>query len=344
MSKTGDFNTFNWFANPEEPNSTGLFEVPSDKNDLSPYSKFESTVKTLELRVYNTLKNHKFGMFSESKKIIKQLHSNFKKYSSKLPDHELFKDFSPQEKLKKMTEVEKLIKTDNKKIVDLYSKIYNKYKNEEDEKKRPRIIELDNEKNLLKGLDNLLKFAKKCVDKQKELAMDQTKKGKNIEKLVNSFSTENLSSFFINFSTDDVVRAYIKKSSSETGKILKRIAKATDSCKKAFDSVPSEIKIGLNLLDRNEDLNKQDKKNIDYIKEKLKDKNKLEIEKELRTCVYALDLLITILTSVKNYEGERERLISLYDSRVKKAIEPLIKDLGKEKKVYEDAIKILNDI
>lgn len=347
MNNKLDFSISPWFADPEEPGSTGLFYVPGDpKDELNPSSKFESTIKLLELRVYHTLKYHKFGMFSESKKIIKQLYSNFKKYSSKLAGN--FK--SDKEKLKKMVEVEKLICNDSKKIESLLNKLGNSYNGKEEEKK-PRIIKGKNKESLEKGIKNLLEFSEKCVDKQKELAMDQTKKGENnsdkkssLEKLIKAFSTKNLISFIINFSTDDAVKAYTKKSNSETGKILKHITKATDTCKKAFDSVLSEIKIGLNLLDRNEDLNKQDKKNIDYIKEKLKDKNKLEIEKELRTCVYALDSLITILTSVKNYEGERKRLISLYDSRVKKAIEPLIKDLGKEKKVYEDAIKILNDI
>ena len=227
MSNKLDFSVSFWFTDPEEPGSTGLFEVPSGTGDeLNPSSKFESTIKLLELRAYHTLKYHKFGMFSESKKIIKQLYSNFKKYSSKLAGN--FK--SGEEQLNRMVEVEKLIESDNKKIKALCDKISVKYNGKD---KTPRIIKGDNAKNLFKGLDNLSKFAGECLDKQKDLLMDQTKKGKNdsdeeanLQKLIDAFSAKNRFSFIINFSTDDVVKAYIKKSNSKTGESLKHIAKA----------------------------------------------------------------------------------------------------------------------
>ena len=351
MSKTSDFNTFNWFADPEEPNSTGLFEVPSDKNDLSPYSKFESTVKTLELRVYNTLKNHKFGMFSQSKKIIKQLHSNFKKYSSKLPDHELFKDFSPQEKLKKMTEVEKLIKTDNKKIVELYSKIYNKYKNEEDEKKRPRIIELDNEKNLLKGLDNLFKFAQKCVNMQSELRMDDTKKGEKqflgvdesgkakyddnkIEKLAKAFTDDDpFGNMFIkNFSQNETVKEYIKKRLSKTGKRLKDICKFINDCGKAFYALDVNIQKTLYTCKTNEKVS-----SCSHFKKIADDKNNYnKYISQLNTAINAYSALVNLLSSIANYRGELKKLISLYDPRVKNNIKELVKKLHNQIEMYKE--------
>ena len=364
MSNELDFSISPWFADSEEPGATGLFEVPTDEKKLVPYSELSGTVKLLELRVYHTLKNYKFGMFSESKKIIKQLHSNFKKYSSKLPERSLFDDLSPQKKLNKMAEVENLIESDNKKIVALYSKIYSKCKNEKDENK-PRIMKGDNEKILFKGLDNLLKFAQKCVDKQEELLMDETtEKGKKImisseydkktdkvneeyteskiEQLVKAFTDKNDpfgNQFIVNFPKNETVKEYIKKRPSKTGKLLKDICKIINSCDKAFYTLDSNIQKTLYSCKEVDD------KSFDKSFEKItNDKNNYKkYISQLNTAINAYVSLVDILCSVSKYRGKMTKLISLYDPRVKKSVSELVKKLKNQIGIYKVMKNILEN-
>lgn len=356
MKNKLDFHTSSWFADPEEPGSTGLFEVHSGTGDEL-YSKFRITVKTLELRVYHTLKYHKFGMFSESKKIIKQLYANFKKYSSKLPEHELFASESKKD-FKRMAEVEKLIESDNKKIENSYSKIYNKYKNEKDEKKVPRIIKDNNGKFLFKGLDDLLKFAKGCVDKQSKLLMDETKKGKKaipsvkygeeggtvneeyteskIGKLAEAFTTNKSdpwgNQFIVDFPGNNTVQEYIKKRISKTGKLLKDICKIISSCRKAFYALDIEIQKTLaSCKEVNDDIS-----SVESFKEITNDENNYnKYISQLNTAIDAYNILVGLLSSIVNYRGKMAKLISLYDPRVKEAISELVKKLQKQIGIYK---------
>ncbi|MBQ6142951.1 MAG: hypothetical protein IJI84_00415 [Clostridia bacterium] len=357
MSKKSDFSTFNWFADPEEPGLTGLFEVSSiDKNNLSPYSKFESTVKAIEERLSKAL-NNKFGMFSESKKIIKQLYANFKKYSSKLPEHKLFESESKKD-LKRMAEVEKLIESDNEKLDALCSKIYSKYKNEKDENKLPRIIKGDNAKNLFKGLDNLLKFAKDCVDKQSKLLIDDTKKGEKqflgvdesgkakydknkIEKLAKAFIDDKDifgNRFILDFPRNETVKEYIKKRLSKTGKLLKDICKIINGCDKALDALDPCIKTALYKCKEN------DVSSCSYFKKIADDENNYnKYISQLNTAIDAYNILVGLLSSIVNYRGKMAKLISLYDPRVKEAISELVKKLQKQIGIYKKMKIILEE-
>lgn len=377
MGNKDILNISGWFVDRDKNDSSlGLFDVPDDniKNGWTPFEKLKDTIELLEDRSLHTLKNCKFGMFSQSKKLIKQLHSNFKKYSSKLPDHELFKDFSPQEKLKKMTEVEKLIESDNKKIAVLYSKIYNKYKDkykdkdkdkDKDEKKRPRIIELDNEKNLFEGLDDLLKFAKKCVDKQRTLLMNETKKGQKdlisakydentdtfneeyteskIEKLAKAFTDEkNLfgNSFIYVFPKNETVKEYIKKRLSKTGKLLKDICKFINSCDKAFGALDTNI---LKTLYSCKEVNNNISSVESFQKITNDENNYNKYISQLNTAIDAYNLLVGLLDSIAKYRGKMTNLISLYDPRVQKNIKELVKKLHNQIEMYKEMKIILEE-
>ena len=299
-----------------------------------------NAIINLKASVEKQLEEVEYTMFSKTRSVMKVVYKNLKTYLKLLELAKRIELAKAGDALKKMAEVEKLIEKDNKKIESLLDKIEKGY-NKKEEKDKPRILQGENRKNLEKTLSNLLKFVGKCVDRQKEIAISKTKKGSedsskeaSVKKLIEVFTFNNssdsdfdeFSKFANNFLKSNVVDAYIKKRISTTGKILKQIYKYVDDYNKTFNSFPKKIRIGLSegesvKLWTSVDLPSEKTERISVIK---------DMVQKVSHVINVLEALKNVLDAVVKYRGKQEKLISLYDPRVKNKIRILVDDGLKE--------------
>jgi len=252
-------------------------------------------------------------VISKTKSVLELLYKNFEKYVKLLKDVSSLDPKHDQKELKELMEVEKLIEIDNKKVKALLKKLETSY-NEKEEKDKPRILKGDNKEKLEDKLDEFLKFTQKCVISQK----NKIRGNKEIEKLAEVFKKPTYVGYFVeNFLSDNVVKKYITKRFSATGRVLKVIYKSASNCKKAFDVLDVRVKAYLEAIG---DFNEEALENIeegefaDYLKE-----NSRKLVSQLKKVIQSCEDLSHVLNDVcrRAVKGKKEnKVIALYEDDI----------------------------
>ena len=340
---------------------SSLGAINYDQQDVNGLSSVIISIKSsLETQLENSLqKSSKLSLkSSKTRSLIKLVHKNFDNYHKMTSSNKLgssLKAGYDQKVFKALMAVEKLVEKDNKKIKDLLKKLENDYKDVKNDKEKPRILQTksgagkSNKEFLEEFLDKFLEFSKKCVNVQRKKLMENEaeKEKKKIEKAeekgkilpaYKSAGVHDLTAIFKKFSEKpidfintfpdkDIVKTYIKKSVSKTGRILKKISELAANCRKVYNGLDQSIKEVIDFNGGQQDAEIDSSADV----------------KKLHLFINSLDKLIDIFKLVIANSRKSAKLASLYDPDVMEHVGKLHDTLiewRKKCKIADDSISV----